>query len=105
MNRIVVLFLLIGFASFSQQKEPKIYENGSIRIKSLDFASLEPYLKLEDEDTYVVNFWATWCLPCVKELPFFEQINEKYKGKKVKVILVSLDMPNKIETSLIPFLI
>lgn len=37
----------------------------------------------------VVNFWATWCAPCVKELPYFEKLNQN--DKNVKVILVSMD--------------
>ncbi len=45
-----------------------------------------------DNDTlYVVNFWATWCKPCVAELPYFEAAGEKYKSQNVKVLLVSLD--------------
>jgi thiol-disulfide isomerase/thioredoxin len=37
----------------------------------------------------VVNFWATWCAPCVKEMPFFEKLNEE--NRNVKVLLVSMD--------------
>jgi len=37
----------------------------------------------------VINFWATWCAPCVKELPYFEKLN--HDDKNVKVILVSMD--------------
>lgn len=40
---------------------------------------------------YVLNFWATWCVPCIAELPAFEAINQEYAKKKVKVLLVSLD--------------
>lgn len=50
---------------------------------------------------YVVNFWATWCGPCIKELPEFDALADKYKDQPVKVILVSLDFkkdyPEKIE--------
>jgi thiol-disulfide isomerase/thioredoxin len=37
----------------------------------------------------VVNFWATWCAPCVKEMPYFEELTQK--NKSVKVLLVSMD--------------
>ena len=37
----------------------------------------------------VVNFWATWCGPCVKEMPFFEKLNNE--DKNIEVILVSMD--------------
>lgn len=48
-----------------------------------------------DNDTlYVINFWATWCGPCIKELPEFDKLAEKYKGMPVKILLVSLDFKN-----------
>lgn len=48
--------------------------------------------RIANKDTlYIVNFWATWCLPCVKELPYFENIQLQYKNKPVKVLLVSFD--------------
>ena len=37
----------------------------------------------------VINFWATWCAPCVKEMPLFEKLN--HDDKSIKVILVSMD--------------
>jgi len=37
----------------------------------------------------VINFWATWCAPCVKEMPLFERLNQENKNSKV--ILVSMD--------------
>lgn len=48
-----------------------------------------------NEDTlYIVNFWATWCGPCIKELPEFDKLAEKYKGKAVKILLVNMDFKN-----------
>lgn len=74
-----------------------------IDIPSLNYKQLKPWLNKEDNKTYVVNFWATWCAPCVKELPYFEKLGEDYKDKNVEVILVSLDFPKKKASSLIPF--
>ena len=58
----------------------------------------------ESDTTYVVNFWATWCEPCVKELPDFERINEVYGKQKVKVILVSIDFLSDFDSRLVPFI-
>ncbi len=55
------------------------------------------------DTTYIVNFWATWCEPCVKELPDFEKIHETYKNKKVKVILVSIDFVADYDSKLVRF--
>lgn len=57
-----------------------------------------------DTDTvYVINFWATWCAPCVEELPLFDRLNAAYADKKVKVILVSTDFRRNVETGVKPF--
>jgi thiol-disulfide isomerase/thioredoxin len=70
----------------------------------LTFNDFEPHLHLQNDTTYLVNFWATWCNPCVEELPAFEKIGEEYRHHKVKVLLVSLDFPGQIESRLVPFL-
>lgn len=68
-------------------------------IKAIDS---DGYLKLSTStDTlYIINHWATWCLPCVKELPYFEQINEMYKDQPVKVALVSFDFKKQFPDQL-----
>jgi thiol-disulfide isomerase/thioredoxin len=50
----------------------------------------------------VINFWATWCAPCVKELPYFEKLHQE--NKNIKVVTVSLDFEKQVETKLKPFL-
>jgi len=69
----------------------------------LKFDDFKHHLHQDDDKIYVVNFWATWCKPCVKELPYFEQIQEQYKDENVEVVLVSLDDVRKLETKVIPF--
>ena len=61
-------------------------------------------LDLSNNQTYVINFWATWCSPCIKELPHFEYVNKKYNNKIVKVFLVSLDLPEHFDSKLVPFI-
>ena len=87
------------------ERSPKqVYESESIRIESYDFENIEPFLHQKDNYTYVVNFWATWCKPCVAELPYFEKLRENYSSQNVHVLLVSMDFSKAVETSLIPFL-
>ncbi|MFA7444783.1 MAG: redoxin domain-containing protein [Flavobacteriaceae bacterium] len=88
----------------SQAKPLKIYEQNGYKIPSYDFDNLEYFLNRKDDKVYVVNFWATWCQPCVEELPHFESINTSYKHKGVNVILVNLDFPKMIESRLFPFM-
>src|SRR5690606_39045745 len=82
----------------------KVYAKDGVTVKSFDYELLADYLKIEDDEIKVVNFWATWCAPCIKELPHFEKINSEYKKKGVEVILVSLDMAKQVEKALIPFI-
>ena len=46
------------------------------------------------DTTYIINFWASWCGPCVAELPQFTTLQHFYANQKVKVILVSFDFPD-----------
>jgi thiol-disulfide isomerase/thioredoxin len=74
------------------------------KVRKLNFDQFEPYLHCQNDTLYVINFWASWCIPCRNELPAFEKINEKYADKKLKVILVSLDFPDQLESRLLPFI-
>jgi thiol-disulfide isomerase/thioredoxin len=44
------------------------------------------------EGPTIINFWATFCKPCIAELPYFQALANKYKEKGVKLVLVSLDL-------------
>lgn len=74
----------------------------SQEVELIQFNSLKARMDTTKE-VVVYNFWATWCKPCVAELPYFEKINAKYEGKKVKMVLVNLDFNSKTESLVIPF--
>jgi thiol-disulfide isomerase/thioredoxin len=62
-------------------------------VSLIKYEDLEKRIVQEKDKLLVVNFWATTCAPCVKELPHFIEINNKYsKNPKFKMLLVSLDM-------------
>lgn len=106
---LLILFQFIWILNgFSQEKIiPKplhTYQKDGIKVKSFTFEGIETYLNQKNDTLYVINFWATWCVPCVKELPHFEKLNQKYKNDKFKLILISLDFPKMIESRVIPFI-
>jgi thiol-disulfide isomerase/thioredoxin len=72
-------------------------------VREVRWAALDTLLNLPGDTTYIINFWATWCRPCVAELPHFEQIRQDYARQKVRVVLVSMDFARDIEDRVIPF--
>lgn len=72
-----------------------------------------PYYKTQDlvnlknnqsDTVYVINFWATWCKPCLEELPDFEKLTTEFSTKKLQVILVSNDFSRQVDSRLKPFI-
>lgn len=111
--RLLVIILLLGLVSCKDIPQEKPITNvksdnasAEIALDSLeiyDFQGIEKFLTTTDDKVYVVNFWATWCAPCVKELPYFEQLNKTYDNE-LDVILISLDFPKHYDSKLKPFI-
>ncbi len=76
----------------------------SQQIEYIKVPDLEKILGNTDNKLYVINFWATWCAPCVAELPSFQKVSGDYDKSRVRFIFISLDFPSQIEKQLIPFL-
>ncbi|UPZ14961.1 TlpA disulfide reductase family protein [Flavobacterium humidisoli] len=72
-------------------------------VKLLNINQLNERIKNGKDSTYVVNFWATWCAPCIKELPHFEKLGAEHKSEKLAVLLVSLDFKSKLQSNVVPF--
>lgn len=78
-------------------------------MKSQSYSEIDRETLLEitgrnTDSTYVINFWATWCSPCVKEIPYFQELYMSKKNEKIRIILVSLDFPRQAATRLPAFL-
>nr|WP_319398222.1 TlpA family protein disulfide reductase [uncultured Carboxylicivirga sp.] len=86
------LFLFIVKQSFSQQ------------IESINSEQLLASINNNSDTLYIVNFWATWCAPCVEELPIFNSEYFPKENQPLKIILVSLDFKTQIESKLKPFI-
>ncbi len=73
-------------------------------IEVLNFEGLAPRLEKSNDTVYVVNFWATWCMPCTEEMPGLVKLADEMTGGKFKMLLVSLDMPSQADSRLVPFI-
>ncbi|KFF28234.1 TlpA family protein disulfide reductase [Chryseobacterium vrystaatense] len=82
-NLLYIFTLLVCIVSFKAQQT---------EVSSMKYEDIEKRIQKENDKLLVVNFWATTCAPCVKELPHFMEINIKFRDNpKFKMILVSLD--------------
>ena len=94
--RTIYTFLVILFVSlFSEHTYAQIE---TITLEQLQAKTIQP----GNDTLYIVNFWATWCGPCVAELPYFEQAAKDNAGKNVKILLINLDFPSE-KTKVIAF--
>lgn len=83
--RIFALSLFIFIFTFSHAQLPV-----------LNLSGYETRTQQKNDTLYVVNFWATWCKPCVAELPYFEKASQHFMAKPVKIILVSQDAKSRL---------
>ncbi|MGH9862235.1 MAG: TlpA disulfide reductase family protein [Candidatus Acidiferrales bacterium] len=70
----------------------------------IDAAGLEQRLAAEKGRVVVVNFWATWCVPCREEFPAFVELERRYASRGLTVLAVSLDSPGVRDTEVKSFL-
>ena len=87
----IFLFLTFSITAYSQN------------VKLINIDQLNERIKTGKDSTYVVNFWATWCAPCIKELPHFEKLQADYKSDKLVVLLISVDFKSKLSSAVVPF--
>jgi thiol-disulfide isomerase/thioredoxin len=103
---ISTLYLACGqpVSQVSVPDPPRSVRDTVTEVPIYDFASLEKLLYTNTDSTYIVNFWAMWCAPCVKELPYFEHYLARHAGEKTSILLVSMDFPKDLDSKLLPFL-
>ena len=85
---LVSSFILFGFQVDNQRVI------GKKKVAAITFSELQERLGNSGDELIVCNFWATWCKPCVEEMPYFEELQKKYADQNVKVLFVSLDRPS-----------
>jgi len=86
LNLFILLFFMISITGFGQS------------IKVISVEEMENIIHEKTEKTRVINFWATWCKPCIEELPYFEAVNQNPTFKNFEVILISLDFVEDLDS-------
>jgi thiol-disulfide isomerase/thioredoxin len=81
MLRVITFVLVFLYTSFESKAQS---------AELIKLSQLQTLIEEKSDQVKVINFWATWCAPCVKELPLFESLNQERKD--AKVILVSMDI-------------
>jgi thiol-disulfide isomerase/thioredoxin len=88
MKKCLLLMLLAGMAAGLPAQSVPVYK----------LPDLDRRMRAAGDTLLLVNFWATWCKPCVEEMPFFERLNQEYASQQVKVLFVSLDFKSQLRT-------
>jgi thiol-disulfide isomerase/thioredoxin len=94
MKRLLVLSFTL-FLCFTSAMAQHVKQGGVKALKA--------FYQRDNDTTYVINFWATWCGPCVEEISAFDQLKAANSNNKVKILLVSLDFKKDYKTKLLPF--
>lgn len=94
-KQCLLFFMLLSSAIAVTSQDVKVYDH---------FEEFAPLLETNNDTTYVLNFWATWCKPCVEEMPYFIELNKKFNDSKFKMVLVNLDFKTQLETRVKPFI-
>ena len=98
---IIFVFLISKnlFANDDFSENIVIYEKPKIikELKFKDFNLQDVDLTNKKGNIMIVNFWASWCLPCKREMPSLEKLAQKYP--EIKIYAINMEKPNKLRTS------
>jgi thiol-disulfide isomerase/thioredoxin len=105
----VLCAFFLSAGAFSQTKKPSVKKPAAPKqavnlpkVTQIDDAKIRELLKAKDKPL-LVNFWATWCVPCREEFPDLVKIDNEYRGK-IDFITISLDFVEDIDTLVPEFL-
>ncbi len=76
------------------------WDQEPVELKSLDEAALTKLVKNDTDKLLLINVWATWCGPCITELPEFVTMNRMYRRRNFQLVTISLDDPEQKDAAL-----
>ena len=95
-----IVFMLSAAVSTGQQK----HGDATPPVLSLNDSSVVKELQKSRGSILLVNVWATWCVPCVKEFPDLLKLRNSFADRGLDVVLISVDDPRKLRRDVHPFL-
>ena len=98
----VLIFTNIAFSKDFSNFEEQIFPEVTLFDKNDNQINLSSYLKSENNNITILNFWATWCPPCIDELPSLNNLSKDLMPYNIGVLAVSMDRGNPLK--LIKFL-
>ena len=98
----VLIFSNIAFSKDFSNFEEQLFPEVTLFDKNDKQINLSLYLKSENNKITILNFWATWCPPCIDELPSLNNLSKDLMADDIDVLAVSMDRGNS--SKLIKFL-
>ena len=103
---LTFIFCFIIFSSIAQTNEEILLDNIAINeipnpisaIKFEDFSGKEINLKNYNKKLIILNFWATWCKPCKREMPSLDNLYQDTNFKNLQVFAINMEKPNPLKT-------
>ncbi|MEZ5172314.1 MAG: TlpA family protein disulfide reductase [Bacteroidia bacterium] len=86
MMRVLLLIFILIFSTLRVEAQEFITES-----------RLDQLVRNNNDTLYVVNFWATWCKPCIEEMPYFIHLSDSLKNQPVEFIFISMDFKSQHE--------
>lgn len=93
-----ILLLVLGGC----RKQPHRTANTPDPLE-LSLSDIVQRLSPSSDSIYFFNFWATWCRPCIDEIPDMEKFAAKYANQKVKLVFINVDFPQQFRSKVVPF--
>jgi thiol-disulfide isomerase/thioredoxin len=94
---LLTIFLVFALSSFLKTFSQEVLPLGTVK-------DIEQVKESKKGKVLLINFWATWCKPCVKEFPDLVKLYNDYKDKGFDIVFISVDVPEEIEPKVVSFL-